>query len=88
MKQNTNRRDFLKILGATTAGLAIGSQCVFGQARRTKRCVIVGSGLAGLAAGFRLKNAGWEVTILEARNRVGGRVFSHTMPDSGGLICE
>lgn len=87
-KLMTNRRDFLKVLGTAAAGLAIGSQTVTGQARRQKRCVIVGSGLAGLAAGFRLKNAGWDVTILEARNRVGGRVFSHTMPDSGGLICE
>ncbi|MBK9163339.1 MAG: twin-arginine translocation signal domain-containing protein [Acidobacteria bacterium] len=37
MKQDTNRRDFLKILGATTAGLAVGSQGVFGQARRERR---------------------------------------------------
>lgn len=84
----TNRRDFLRVLGTAAAGLAIGSQTAAGQARRTKRCVIVGSGLAGLSAAFKLKNAGWEVTILEARSRVGGRVFSHTMPDSGGLICE
>lgn len=83
----TNRREFLKIMGSATAGIAVASNSVFGQ-RRKRSCVIVGSGLAGLAAGFKLKNAGWDVTILEARNRVGGRVFSHTMPESGGLICE
>ena len=50
--------------------------------------MVVGSGLAGLSAAFKLKNSGWDVTVLEARGRAGGRVFSHVMPNSGGLICE
>lgn len=87
MTTKTNRREFLKILGSATAGIAVSSQVVFGQ-RRKRTCVIVGSGLAGLAAGFKLKNAGWDITILEARNRVGGRVFSHTMGENNTLICE
>jgi monoamine oxidase len=85
--KNTNRRDFLKLIGATTAGVAIGSQTAFGQTRRKRTCVIIGAGLAGLSAGFKLKNAGWNVTILEARDRVGGRVFSHRDQPSG-LVCE
>jgi monoamine oxidase len=84
----TNRRDFLKIIGTATAGIALGSQSAFGQTRRKKTCVIIGSGLAGLSAAFKLKNAGWDVTILEARNRVGGRVFSHSLPQNKDLICE
>lgn len=84
----TNRRDFLKILGLTTAGIVVGSQPIHGQTRRRKTCVIIGSGLAGLAAAFKLQNSGWEVTILEARNRVGGRVFSHSLPENKELICE
>jgi protoporphyrinogen/coproporphyrinogen III oxidase len=38
--------------------------------------VIVGSGLAGLAAAFRLEEQGWSVTVLESSDRVGGRVLS------------
>ncbi|MBX3287776.1 MAG: FAD-dependent oxidoreductase [Acidobacteria bacterium] len=87
MSKKTNRREFLKILGTVSAG-AVFAPNVFAQTRRKKTCVVIGSGLSGLAAALKLKNAGWDVTVLEARSRIGGRVFSHTMPDSGGLICE
>jgi monoamine oxidase len=84
----TNRREFIKIFGSAAAGLAIGVHGIHGQARRARTCVIVGSGLAGLSAAFKLKNAGWEVTILEGRSRIGGRVFSHSMPENKDLILE
>jgi len=36
--------------------------------------VVVGGGVAGLAAATRLASAGRAVTVLEARSRLGGRV--------------
>ncbi|HKP59327.1 MAG TPA: NAD(P)/FAD-dependent oxidoreductase [Polyangiales bacterium] len=42
------------------------------------RVIVVGAGMAGLAAATRLKAAGFEVKILEARDRVGGRMFTST----------
>lgn len=40
----------------------------------TPPVLIVGAGLAGLVAGYRLTQAGVTINIIEARNRVGGRV--------------
>ncbi len=80
-----SRRDFLKTLGvvATSAVLAPN---VLSQ-RRKKTAVIVGAGFAGLAAAYKLKTAGWNVTVLEARDRIGGRVFSHKFAGTD-LVCE
>ncbi|MEU0073838.1 FAD-dependent oxidoreductase [Streptomyces sp. NPDC006332] len=38
--------------------------------------VVVGGGIAGLAAAFRLHQQGWSVTVLEASTSVGGRMSS------------
>jgi monoamine oxidase len=38
--------------------------------------IVIGAGLAGLSAAYELHRAGWKVTVLEARPRVGGRVYS------------
>ncbi|MDP9494190.1 MAG: FAD-dependent oxidoreductase [Actinomycetota bacterium] len=48
--------------------------------------VVVGAGFAGLTAARRLADAGWVVSVLEARDRVGGRVWS--IPLDNGEIVE
>jgi len=50
------------------------------------RIVVVGAGLAGLTAALRLTQAGHVVTVLEARDRVGGRVHSVTLKN--GAVAE
>jgi monoamine oxidase len=55
---------------------------------RKGSCVIIGAGLAGLSAAYRLKSRGWKVTVLEALQRVGGRVFSYRFSQAPDLVCE
>jgi len=51
-----------------------------------RQVIVVGAGVAGLVAARRLSDRGLDVMVLEARDRVGGRLWSHRMPN--GEIVE
>lgn len=53
-----------------------------------KRVIVAGAGLAGLSAARDLEAAGASVTIVEARDRVGGRVHTLRTGFAGGLHAE
>jgi len=53
-----------------------------------KSCLIIGAGLAGLSAAYVLTNKNWDVTVLEADERIGGRVYSFRFPQAADLVCE
>ncbi len=46
--------------------------------------IIVGAGAAGLAAAARLAQSGQRVALLEARDRIGGRIFTRHLPAAEG----
>lgn len=52
-----------------------------------KKIVIIGAGLSGLYLGYKLKKEGFSIQILEANNRIGGRIFTkdiaHTKVELG-----
>jgi monoamine oxidase len=64
-----------------------------GAAHATK-VVVLGAGVAGLSAAYELGKAGYEVTVLEARDRVGGRNWTLRrgakleMTDGSRQVCE
>ena len=70
---NLTRREFIFSMSA-----AFVSGKVFGQTRR--RVIVLGAGLSGLSSAFELVQKGFEVTVLEARNRIGGRVVTLREP--------
>lgn len=55
---------------------------------KPKRIVVIGAGLAGLAAALELDAAGHDVTILEASGRAGGRVRTWRESFADGLYGE
>lgn len=52
------------------------------------RVIVVGAGMAGLVAADELARAGHDPVILEARQRVGGRVYTMREPFAPGLYAE
>ncbi|HLX55244.1 MAG TPA: FAD-dependent oxidoreductase, partial [Aquella sp.] len=49
-----------------------------------RHCLVIGAGVAGLYSAFLLTKLGFSVTVLEARDRVGGRTYSVDGVDLGG----
>jgi monoamine oxidase len=54
----------------------------------SKKCVVIGAGLAGLSAAYHLTRKKWKVTVLEASDRLGGRVMTHRFKAAPDLNCE
>ncbi|HRA99810.1 MAG TPA: NAD(P)/FAD-dependent oxidoreductase [Ignavibacteria bacterium] len=86
----TSRREFLKQSSLIAAGTLIAPKVFSLNLSSKPAVVILGAGFSGLAAGMKLKENGFDVTILEARKRIGGRVFSHNIPDGSNddLVIE
>jgi monoamine oxidase len=78
------RREFLGTMAAAVPATLMARQ----PAGRTRQVVILGAGLAGLAAASALADRGYGVSILEARTRPGGRVHTLREPFSDGLYAE
>src|SRR5205085_10756204 len=57
-------------------------------ARRPETVLVVGAGLAGLAAAYRLREAGKRVILIEARDAPGGRVRTVRGAFDDGLYAE
>jgi monoamine oxidase len=94
IERAVSRRGFLRLAGLAAGGLStVAPQTLFATERIERRgaplrILIIGAGLAGLVAGYELKKAGHQVTILEATLRPGGRVRTLRDPFSDGLYAE
>jgi len=94
------RRDLLKNAAlslpalAALPRLALGSQepaaavPAPGRAASPRKVIVLGAGLAGLAAAYELTNRGHDVTVIEAQARPGGRVHTLREPFADGLYAE
>src|SRR5688500_2415051 len=79
-RRAVSRRDVL--IASATAGAAASCRTAIAPAiqipmgTEPPRVAIIGAGIAGLVAGYRLQQAGIAVRLYDAQNRAGGRMFS------------
>lgn len=91
-----NRRQFLQTATISAFAGVFGAGCdgegSLSEANRSEsemtangKVIVVGAGMAGLAAARRLQQKGISVVVLEARNRIGGRTWTD---DSLGMPLD
>lgn len=80
----TTRRSLLGSMAVGAAALATGCGAEGRRGATGKKFVVVGGGMAGLGAARVLRNAGSQVVVVEARERIGGRV--HTVGWQGARV--
>ncbi len=93
VQQSVTRREFLKkailasaVMMVPPVVLNAGTKIV--NAATAPRVAIIGAGLAGLTAAYRLKQAGVNAQVYEASSRIGGRCFTGRDAFNDGQIYE
>jgi monoamine oxidase len=82
-----SRKAFLQLLLSSVAAGVVAPAPALAVSRK-KSVVVIGAGLAGLVAAYELQKQGHSVAVLEARDRVGGRVYTLREGFSNGQYAE
>jgi len=90
-KNQPSRRSFIKktgIAGSLFSISALTLPSIFSTSTDDERIIVIGAGLAGLSCAYELDQAGFNVMLIEARSRPGGRVSTYRNPFSDNLYSE
>ena len=90
-RETVDRRAFLRAAGSLALTLPFAG-CGRSEYDLSGSAVVIGAGLSGLAAAMLLEERGLDVTVVEARNRLGGRVVTMDdvpgNPEGGGPVIS
>lgn len=92
MADSLGRRKFLSQSLMAATGIAAWQikpdDLALPKTGAAKKVIVIGAGLAGMSAAYELVQAGHEVTVLEARKRSGGRVWTLRDDYPEGIYAE
>lgn len=90
-----SRRRFVGVTAAASAAAALDACMPRRNAsvtpapdRTVQPVLIIGAGIAGLTAAYRLRQHGVPVRVIEAQQRIGGRMYSLRDHFADGQVCE
>ena len=86
-----SRRTFIKNTGLTTSMFSLYpllTPSTFNNSTDEKRIIVIGAGLAGLSCAYELDKAGYNVLLIEASSRPGGRISTYRTTFSDNLYSE
>ncbi|MEM9006164.1 MAG: flavin monoamine oxidase family protein [Cyanobacteria bacterium P01_F01_bin.86] len=84
-----SRRQILRsLLSGIAAASSLSLEPKSVLAANQGHVIVIGAGLAGLVAAYELQKMNWRVTVLEARDRVGGRVVTVRSPFTANQHAE
>lgn len=87
-RSRLSRRSVMELFSWTSTAALLGCSVGGGDTGGGRKVVVLGAGVAGLAAAYELQKRGFEVTVLEARDRVGGRVWTVREGFEDGQFAE
>lgn len=71
-----DKRKFIKLFSSIFINFNFGNIGCKAKEFKQKEIIVIGAGIAGLSTAKTLKNHGYNVKIIEARNRIGGRLWT------------
>ena len=86
-----SRRTFIKNTGLTTSMFSLYpflTPSTFNNSTDERRIIVIGAGLAGLSCAYELDKAGYNVLLIEASSRPGGRISTYRTTFSDNLYSE
>ena len=85
-----SRRSFIKkgVLASLFSFSPLSISSIFFNSTDDKRIIVIGAGLAGLSCAYELDQAGYNVMLIEARSRPGGRVSTYRDLFSDNLLVH
>ena len=82
------RRQLLQAAATVSVAASAMRSVRIASAATAPRIAVVGAGLAGLTAAYRLKQKGYQATVYEATSRMGGRCWTIRGAFADGQLAE